>query len=29
MMWAAGAGVVLALADVFKEQKQIVKERTT
>ncbi len=28
VMWAAGAGVVLALADVFKEQKKIVKERT-
>jgi anti-sigma factor RsiW len=27
VMWAAGAGIVLAMADVFKEQKQIVKQR--
>jgi hypothetical protein len=27
LMWAAGAGIVLALADVFKEQKKMVRER--
>ena len=28
LMWAAGAGIVLALADVFREQKKIVKDKT-
>lgn len=28
LMWAAAAGVVLAVADVFKEQRTIVKERS-
>lgn len=28
LMWAAATGIVLALADVMKEQRSIVKERT-
>ena len=28
LIWAAATGVVLAMADVFKEQRTIVKERS-
>jgi hypothetical protein len=28
LMWAAATGIVLAMADVLKEQRSIVKERT-